>query len=90
MHERGERSSNLIRVKAVAASRGKAMRAEPVSLLFEKNRVIMAHGLDQLEGEMMSFSRDWDRDKDGSPNRLDAMVWGINRLSKVLTEIPIA
>jgi phage terminase large subunit-like protein len=27
---------------------------------------------------------------DGSPNRLDAMVWGLTRLSKVITHIPIA
>src|SRR6516225_9743833 len=61
----------------VTASRGKAMRAEPISLLFERGRVLMRRGLDQLEGEMMSFSREWDRAVDGSPNRLDAMVWGL-------------
>jgi phage terminase large subunit-like protein len=47
-------------------------------------------GLDQLEGEMMAFSREWDRAVDGSPNRLDAMVWGLTRLSKIITHIPIA
>ena len=29
----------------------------------------MRRGLDQLEGEMMAFSREWDRAVDGSPNR---------------------
>jgi phage terminase large subunit-like protein len=48
------------------------------------------HGLAQLEGEMMAFSRERDRSVDGSPNRLDAMVWGLTRLSKVITHIPIA
>ena len=90
MHERGERSTNMIRIREVTASRGKAMRAEPVSLLYERNRVLHRRGLDQLEGEMMSFSREWDRSVDGSPNRLDAMVWGLTRLSKVITHIPIA
>ena len=90
MHDRGERSTNMIRIKEVAASRGKAMRAEPVSLLYERNRVLHRRGLDQLEGEMMSFSREWDRSVDGSPNRLDAMIWGITRLSKIITHIPIA
>src|SRR5262249_6755384 len=71
-------------------SRGKAMRAEPISLLYEKGRVLHRHGLDQLEGEMMAFSREWDRAVDGSPNRLDAMIWGITRLSKIITHIPIA
>ena len=68
----------------------KILRAEPISLLYEKQRVLHRRGLDQLEGEMMAFSREWDRAVDGSPNRLDAMIWGITRLSKIITYIPIA
>ena len=90
VHQRGDRETNLIRIKEVSASRGKAMRAEPISLLYEKQRVLHRRGLDQLEGEMMAFSREWDRAVDGSPNRLDAMIWGITRLSKIITYIPIA
>jgi len=90
IHQRGERDSNLISIKEVSASRGKAMRAEPISLLYEKGRVLHRRGMDQLEGEMMAFSREWDRSVDGSPNRLDAMVWGITRLCKIVTDIPIA
>jgi phage terminase large subunit-like protein len=52
--------------------------------------VLHRRGLDQLEAEMMAFSREWDRAVDGSPNRLDAMIWGITRLSKIITYIPIA
>src|SRR6516225_5961946 len=88
--ERGGRDTNMIIVKEVSASRGKAMRAEPISLLYEKGRVLHRRGLDQLEAEMMAFSREWDRAVDGSPNRLDAMIWGITRLSKIITQIPIA
>jgi phage terminase large subunit-like protein len=83
--QRSDCESNLIRVKEVSASRGKAMRAEPISLLYEKGRV-----LHQLEAEMMAFFREWDRAVDGSPNRPDAAVWGLTRLSKVITQIPIA
>ena len=83
-------ASCLIRVKEVSASRGKAMRAEPISLLYEKGRVLHRRGLDQLEAEMMAFNREWDRAVDGSPNRLDAMIWGVTRLSKIITQIPIA
>ena len=36
---------------------------------------------------MMAFSREWDRAVDGSPNRIDATVWGLTRLSKVITHI---
>ena len=89
-YAQGRRETSLIRVKEVSASRGKAMRAEPISLLYEKGRVLHRRGLDLLETEMLAFSREWDRDADGSPNRLDAMVWALTRLSKVITEIPIA
>jgi phage terminase large subunit-like protein len=57
VHQRGGRDTNMIRVKEVSASRGKAMRAEPISLLYEKGRVLHRRGLDQLEAEMMAFSR---------------------------------
>jgi phage terminase large subunit-like protein len=43
-----------------------------------------------LEAELLSFSRDWDRATDGSPNRLDAAVWALTRLSKIIVDIPIA
>jgi len=86
----GEREDDMIKVREVSASRGKVMRAEPVSLMYEKGRVIHRRGLDQLEGEMLSFSREWDRAVDGSPNRLDAMVWGITRLARVVVDVPIA
>jgi len=60
-HAAGQRADELIRVSEVVASRGKAMRAEPISLLYEKQRVLHRRGLDQLEGKMMAFSREWDR-----------------------------
>jgi hypothetical protein len=46
VHQRGERESNLILVKEVSASRGKAMRAEPISLSYEKGRVLHRRGLE--------------------------------------------
>jgi len=90
MYYRQERASPFIKVKEVHASRGKIVRCEPVSLLYEKGRVLHRPGLDKLEAEMLSFSRDWDRDKDGSPNRLDAGVWCLTRLSKIIYDLPIA
>jgi phage terminase large subunit-like protein len=38
----------------ISASPGKAMRAEPISLLYEKGRVLQRRGLDRLEAEMMA------------------------------------
>jgi hypothetical protein len=46
------------------------MRLLGSSPLYEKGRVLHRRGLDQLEAEMMAFSREWDRDVDGSPNWL--------------------
>jgi phage terminase large subunit-like protein len=46
--------------------------------------------MEALELEMLQFSREWDRAIHGSPNRLDAMVWSVTRLAKVVTNIPIA
>jgi phage terminase large subunit-like protein len=66
------------------------MRAEPISLLCERARVLHRRGLEKLEAEMLSFSRDWVRDVDGSPNRLDAAMWALSRLAKIQTSIPIA
>jgi phage terminase large subunit-like protein len=88
--QQDRRSTNMIRIKEVSASRGKVMRAEPVSLLYERNRVLHRRGLEKLEAEMLSFSRDWSRDVDGSPNRLDAAIWALSRLAKIQTSIPIA
>ena len=90
IHQRGERDSNLIRIREVNASRGKTMRAEPISLLYEKQRVLHRPGLDLLEEEMLSFSREHDVKTDGSPNRLDANVHVLTRLSRIITSIPIA
>lgn len=87
LHQAGERESGLIRVKEVTASRGKVLRAEPISLLYEKQKALHRRGLDQLEAELLSFSRNWDRSVDGSPNRLDALVWGLTRLLRVKTVI---
>jgi len=62
------------------ASKGKVMRAHAVSLLYEKGAVTHAPGLQALESEMLGFSDDWDRGRDGSPNRLDSAVWALERL----------
>jgi phage terminase large subunit-like protein len=64
--------------------------AERISLLYERARVLHRRGLEKLESEMLSFSRDWSRDVDGSPNRLDAANWALSRLAKIQTTIPIA
>ncbi|PNG27643.1 DNA-packaging protein [Methylocella silvestris] len=62
--------------RPVHASRGKITRAEPVSALFEQNRVHLVGAFPALEDQMSSFAPG----VAGSPDRLDAMVWAITDL----------
>lgn len=63
--------------KAVRATRGKAVRAEPISALYEKGRVHHVGSFPKLEDEMCS----WLPEISGySPNRMDALVWALTEL----------
>jgi phage terminase large subunit-like protein len=66
--------------KAITSSRGKVLRAEPVSALFEQSRAHLVGTFPELEDQLASFTSDYDRSKDGSPDRLDAMVFAISEL----------
>jgi predicted phage terminase large subunit-like protein len=68
-----------VNVKLVTASRGKAVRAEPVAALYEQGRVTHAPGLDRLEDQMMQMTASG-YVGDASPDRLDALVWAIAEL----------
>ena len=68
-------------VKLVHASRGKVVRAEPVSALYEQGRVHHVGRFDRLEDQMCEFSIDNVRNSStGSPDRVDALVWGLTEL----------
>lgn len=61
-----------VRYRAVQATRGKAVRAEPIVAMFEQGRAHIVGSLPQLEDELCM----WIPGIGGpSPNRLDAMVW---------------
>lgn len=62
--------------KAVHASRGKDVRAEPVSSLYAEGRVHHVGHFPQLEAEMTG----WVPGDPESPNRLDWMVWAVTEL----------
>jgi predicted phage terminase large subunit-like protein len=64
----------------VHASRGKVIRAEPVSALYEKGLVHHVGMFPQLEDQMTSFVVDFDRSVNGSPDRVDALVWALTEL----------
>ncbi|MEO0390488.1 MAG: terminase family protein [Pseudomonadota bacterium] len=67
----------LIPYRAVHASRGKAARAEPVAALYEQGRVFHVRGLEALEGQMVQMAVQGYAGQ-GSPDRLDALVWGLH------------
>jgi len=65
---------------AVHASRGKFIRAEPIAALYEQSRVHHVGTFAELEDQLTSFTADIDRSKLGSPDRVDALVWGLTEL----------
>lgn len=73
-------------IELVHASRGKYVRAEPISALYEQGRVHHVGRFDKLEDQMCLFSVDNIRDENtGSPDRVDALVWGLTKLFDKIT-----
>lgn len=63
--------------RAVRASRGKAVRAEPVAALYEQGRVHHVGAFTQLEDQMCSYVPGV---TSKSPDRMDALVWAVTEL----------
>lgn len=63
--------------RAVRASRGKRVRAEPIAALYEQERMHHVGAFEELEDQMCNFTPDG---YEGSPDRLDAMVWAASEL----------
>jgi phage terminase large subunit-like protein len=73
-------------VHSVRAARGKYIRAEPISALYARGVVYHCEQFEALEDQMCSFTPDFDRSRDGSPDRLDALVWAMTDLFPSLTD----
>lgn len=58
--------------KSVHASRGKAIRAEPVSAMYEQGRIHHVGTFPELEDQLCEW-----QPGDKSPDRLDGMVWSV-------------
>jgi predicted phage terminase large subunit-like protein len=76
-----EDSNNLI--KLVQATKGKYTRAEPIYSLYEQNKVYHVGRHPILERQMVTFNPNENKD---SPDRVDALVWGLTDLSKKITQ----
>jgi phage terminase large subunit-like protein len=74
-----------ISYKSVHATRGKYIRAEPIASLYEQVRAHHVGHLAELEDELCTWEPGGK-----SPNRLDAVVWGITELALNGGDIPIA
>lgn len=66
-------------VTPVRATRGKYLRAEPVSVLYAQGRVHHVGALPALEDELCDFGPDG-LSSGASPDRLDALVWALTHL----------
>jgi phage terminase large subunit-like protein len=64
-------------IRLVHASNGKRARAEPIALLYAQGRVAHADHFRALEDQMCQFGA---QDFQGSPDRVDALVWALSDL----------
>ena len=70
-----------VNFKAVHATRGKVVRAEPVAALYAEDRIRHVGDFPDLENQMVEFTTDFDPAVMGySPDRVDSLVWGFTEL----------
>jgi phage terminase large subunit-like protein len=67
-----------IPVSEVRATRGKYTRAVPISGLYEQDRVFHVGEFEKLENQMCTYTPN----SKVSPDRLDALVWGLTDMSE--------
>lgn len=74
-------------ITLVRATRGKYIRAEPISALYEQNRVSHIGTLPELEDQMIAFTPESasERLPGESPDRVDALVWACADLFEAMT-----
>jgi phage terminase large subunit-like protein len=70
--------------RPVTASRGKVVRAEPFSSLYEQGKVRHVGMFPELEDELSGFSTTGYTGS-RSPNRADALIWGLAALFPAVT-----
>lgn len=71
--------SKNIPYKSVRATKGKRIRAEPIAALYEQGKVSHVGLHERLEDQQCSFTPDG---FEGSPDRVDALVWALTELSE--------
>lgn len=89
VNQGGDMATNTLRtvrqdgpIRSVHASRGKFARAEPISALYEQGKVHHVGSFPTLEDQLCTWIPDG---KQPSPDRLDALVWGLSELNVGVT-----
>jgi phage terminase large subunit-like protein len=78
-----------LKVRLVHAVKGKSARAEPIALKFEKGAALFAGSFPELEAELCGMTAGGGYEGPGrSPDRADAMVWGLTVLSETRSGVP--
>ena len=70
--------------KAVTATRGKVVRAEPISALTEQGKIRFVGNFPELEAELVDFTTTGFAGE-RSPNRADAFIWVMSELFPGMT-----
>lgn len=68
-----------VKIRKITASRGKAVRAEPIAALYEQRKIRHVGRFDRLEDQMLNMSTAGYQGH-RSPDRLDALVWALSEL----------
>jgi len=66
-------------IDEVVATRGKHVRAEPISALYATNQISHVGTFPELEAQLCRMTSAG-YDGEGSPDRVDALVWGFSKL----------
>ena len=75
-----------VNTRKVHASISKRLRAEPVAALYEQGRVHHVGMFAKLEDQLTTWLP---FDKASSPDRLDALVWGIGELQRAVKQADV-
>lgn len=71
-------ADSTLRFKAVRAIKSKRCRAEPIAMLYEQGKIFHVRAFPDLEQQMCRFASGSGK----SPDRVDALVWGLTELMK--------
>jgi len=78
---------NNVRIVEVRATRGKHVRAEPIASMYEQGRVHHVNAFPDLE-QQMTLMTSSGFEGEGSPDRVDALVWALTDLFPAMVAKP--